>query len=369
MPVSSDLAVDLQHVEKTYRGRIHALRGVAMQVRRGEIFGLLGPNGAGKSTLVKILTTVISPTRCTGTLLGQRVGHKPTLARVGYLPEHHRFPEYLTGRQVLTYFAALSGVERRERRRRAAALLSDVGMARWADTRVRQYSKGMRQRIGVAQALMMDPALVILDEPTDGVDPVGRRDIRDILQRERAKGKAVFVNSHLLSELEQLCDRCAIMVQGRVWAQGTVDELTEYGRRHEVAVDLGPAPDDAAHARLAGIVRGGPDASSPNPATAAPAVEIKDHTITIKTSDPRSIQPLIDRLRAAAYTITAVRDTRPSLEELFMRAVTDPATGRAFDPGAAEGKASPAPTLADMQAANSGAGSAPARPAGTGARS
>src|SRR2546423_2889085 len=161
-------AIDLTHVEKIYRGRVQALRGIEMTVRRGEIFGLLGPNGAGKSTLVKIMMTVVKPTRAQGTLLGQRVGHKATLARVGYLPENHRFPRYLTGRQTLHFFAALSKVDRATRKRRAGELLETVGMAADADRKISTYSKGMMQRIGLAQSLVNDPDLVVLDEPTDG---------------------------------------------------------------------------------------------------------------------------------------------------------------------------------------------------------
>src|SRR3954468_8261966 len=224
------LALDLTHVAKTYKGRrggVQALRGIAMQVHKGEIFGLLGPNGAGKSTLVKILMTVIKPSKCEGTMLGQRVGHKETLARIGYLPDHHRFPDSLTGAQVLDFYAALAKVPRADRRRRSGELLELVGMTDWGKTKVKSYSKGMRQRIGLAQALMNDPELVLLDEPTDGVDPVGRRDIRNLLAELKARGKTVFLNSHLLSELEMVCDRVAILVQGVVSSQGTLDELTE----------------------------------------------------------------------------------------------------------------------------------------------
>src|SRR3954468_20784505 len=195
---STDLAIDLRHVAKVYRGRVHALQGIEMRVRRGEVFGLLGPNGAGKSTLVKIIMTVIRPTPADGTLLGPPVGHKPTLARVGYLPENHRFPKYLTGRQTLEFFGGLSNVDRRTARRRADELLSTVGMTDWAKKKVSTYSKGMMQRIGLAQTMMADPDLIVLDEPTDGVDPVGRRDIRDVLLRLREQGKTVFLNSYLL---------------------------------------------------------------------------------------------------------------------------------------------------------------------------
>jgi ABC-2 type transport system ATP-binding protein len=192
-------AIDLHHVEKVYKGKIHALRGVEMKVHPGEIFGLLGPNGAGKSTLVKIMMTVVRPTKIEGALLGRAVGHKPTLRRVGYLPEHHRFPTYLTGRQALGFYAALSGVGRRQRAERAERQLDRMGLADWADKKVSSYSKGMQQRVGLAQALMNDPDLVLLDEPTDGVDPVGRREIRDVLLELRREGKTIFLNSHLLS--------------------------------------------------------------------------------------------------------------------------------------------------------------------------
>ena len=184
-----DLAIDLTDVAKTFQRRVQALRGIQMQVRPGEIFGLLGPNGAGKSTLVKIMMTVVRPTRAAGTILGRPIGHKPTLARVGYLPEHHRFPPYLTGRQALEFFAALAKVDRRTRKRRAGELLEMVGLEKWAKAKVGTYSKGMQQRIALAQALVNDPDLVVLDEPTDGLDPVGRRDVREMLIRLAGPGQ------------------------------------------------------------------------------------------------------------------------------------------------------------------------------------
>ncbi len=310
--------IDLHDVEKVYKGHVHALRGVEIKVTGGEIFGLLGPNGAGKSTLVKIMMTIVRPTRISGTVLGRPVGHKPTLRRVGFLPEHHSFPRYLTGRQALEFYATLAKVDRPTRTRRATELLEIVGMSEWADKKVSTYSKGMMQRVGLAQALINDPELVLLDEPTDGVDPVGRREIRDILLRLRTEGKTIFLNSHLLSELEMICDRVAILVQGRVAQQGRIADLTADSQRYEIVIE-GAAPSWAA---------------------AQPELRIDtgaDHrtTLTCRGAEAASVQPIIDRLRKGKMTIISVRPVRETLEDLFMRAVTDPKTGRALAPGAA----------------------------------
>ncbi len=349
------MAMDLKGVAKVYKGRVHALRGIEMHVRRGEVFGLLGPNGAGKSTLVKILMTVISPTRCDGHVLGAPVGHKPTLARIGYLPEHHRFPDYLTGAQVLDFYASMAKVPRPERKRRAAELLDLVGMSAWANKRVKGYSKGMRQRIGVAQALMNDPDLVLLDEPTDGVDPVGRRDIRNVLTEMKSRGKTVFINSHLLSEIEMVCDRVAILVQGVVSSQGTIKELTQDQERYEIEIESSP-DHDAAEAVVAALPGGFERCELPASHAASLAVrsgyrgtlgggetiEIDRHTLRIGSSNSRVVQPIIDALRARGVLIRSVRPVRPSLEDLFMQAITDPTTGEVLAPGAGQpGKSKP----------------------------
>ena len=316
---NGELAIDISHMAKTYRGKVRALRGIEMRVRRGEVFGLLGPNGAGKTTLVKILMTVVRPTRCRGTLLGHPVGRKDVLARVGYLPEHHQFPDYLTGAQVIEFYGAMCKIPRPVRRRRTGELLDLVGMRGWADQKIRAYSKGMRQRIGIAQTLVNDPELVVLDEPTDGVDPVGRRDIRDILMRLRDRGKTVFLNSHMLSELEMVCDRVAILVQGVVSSQGTLDELTSESRRYEIALRE-PAPGWIA--RFEGASARAIDGGA---------------LVTIRGDDPDAIQPILARLLAEKLTVTSVRAERESLEDLFMRAVTDTTTGQSPAPGAKKG--------------------------------
>lgn len=314
----SELAVDLHGVEKVYRGKVHALRGVDLRIQRGEIFGLLGPNGAGKSTLVKIMMTVVRPTRANGMVLGRPVGHKATLGRIGYLPEHHRFPRYLTGRQTLEFFAALSNVDRPTRKKRADELLATVGMTDWAGKRVSSYSKGMMQRIGLAQALMNDPDLVVLDEPTDGVDPVGRREIRDVLIKLRARGHTILLNSHLLSELEMVCGRVAILVQGQVALHGTLDELTRDSQRYEVEFEGDPP---------AGFIgRNDLRMSEVN----------GRHRVVRHGADPAGVQPLLDELRREGRVIASVRPVRESLEDLFMRAIIDPETGKERLPGAAQ---------------------------------
>ncbi len=309
---AAPLVIDLHRVEKVYRGRVHALRGINMQVHRGEIFGLLGPNGAGKSTLVKIMMTVVRPTRAEGTVLGHTVGHKPTLAKVGYLPEHHRFPRYLTGRQTLDFYGALAKVDATTRRKRAEELLHAVGMTEWADKKVSSYSQGMMQRVGLAQALVNDPDLVVLDEPTDGVDPVGRREIRDVLIKLRERGKTVFLNSHLLSELEMVCDRVAILVQGDVAMQGTVDGLTADSRRYEIVIEGSPPTwPNTDHTLRAELI-----------------ANTSQTKLVLRSSEAADAQPILDRLRQEQRVIVSVKPVRETLEDLFMRAVIDPATGQ-----------------------------------------
>src|SRR4051794_37664764 len=316
--MSDTWAIDLQHVAKVYRGRVHALQGISLQVRKGEVFGLLGPNGAGKSTLVKIMMTVVRPTRAEGTILGNRIGDKATLARIGYLPENHRFPRYLTGRQTLEFFGALSNLPRQQRKRRATELLHTVGMTDWANRKIGTYSKGMMQRIGLAQAMMNDPDLIVLDEPTDGVDPVGRREIRDVLASLRAAGKTVFINSHLLSELEMICDRVAILVGGQVASQGTLEELALGKGWYEVQLAGDP------NGRLTSLL---PQLQQTS------AIQHQGDVLQLDTTDPAMIQPVLDHLRAAGLVIRRVQQVRPSLEDLFMAAVQQPGGARAL-PGA-----------------------------------
>ena len=326
-------AVDLRDVAKTYRRRVRARGGVAVRVHRGEVFGLLGPNGAGKSTLVKIMMTVVRPNRAEGTILGRPVGSKAVLARVGYLPENIRFPGYLTGRQALGFYGALAGLGRAERRRRAAELLELVGLVPAADAKVATYSKGMGQRLGLAQSLMNDPDLVLLDEPTDGVDPVGRREIQGVLEARRGQGKTVFLNSHLLGEAERVCDRVAILVEGLVVRQGTLDELTRDRRYYEIEVVVDLGSDTALQVREAlPVAWAAPEAAPPGAAAPArgalpggQAVELSGAVLRVTGGDPDVIQPVIDALRARGLAIQAVRPVRQSLEDFFIETVREDA--------------------------------------------
>lgn len=293
--------VDLIDVRKTYGKSVQALRGVNIQVGRGEIFGLLGPNGAGKTTLVKIMMTVVRPNKALGTILGRPLGHRGKLARIGYLPESHRFPGYLTGIELLDYYAALARVPRNVRRERAGRLLDGLGLASAAKTRIDKYSKGMAQRLGIAQALMNDPELIVLDEPTDGLDPVGRRDVRELLLQLRREGKTVFLNSHLLSELEMVCDRVAILVDGLVARQGTLRELTQHTVDYKIQIS-GSVPGLAEKLHSAGAA-------------------LEGATVTVRGHELAHLNRVIDLIRAAGVAIESVVPHRFSLEDILVEAM------------------------------------------------
>lgn len=299
----NDLAVEIEYLRKRYGG-FEALAGVSLSVPRGSVFGLLGPNGAGKSTLIKSLLTIIRPTECRGNMLGLPIGNRPTLGKVGYLPEHARFPEYLTGREVVAYSAGMSGVPMREARAKIEQLLERVGMANWAKKKLGTYSKGMRQRIGLAQALVSNPEIVFLDEPTDGVDPEGRIDIRKMIEEMKAEGRTVFVNSHLLGEVEQVADEVAILSHGRVIRSGNVKELTQAGRCYEIRTN-GPVP-PGLRERLE-----------------SNGLKVAGDRIEIPVKDVEEAQGVIDILRAERISLRELKESRQSLEELFLSAVQD----------------------------------------------
>jgi ABC-2 type transport system ATP-binding protein len=222
--------LDVEHgrlklrLRRTRRQRV-ALKNLSLAVEEGEIFGLLGPNGAGKTTTLKILMGIIFPTRGSARILGRALGDKWAKARLGFLPENPYFYDYLTGREFLKYYGQLYGIGRRERARRAEALLERVGLRDAANLPLKGYSKGMLQRVGLAQALLNDPQIVILDEPQSGLDPLGRKEIRDLILQLREEGKTVFFSSHILSDAELVCDRVAILYAGELKNIGKLTDL------------------------------------------------------------------------------------------------------------------------------------------------
>ena len=312
---ADNLIIDVQDLRKTYRSgmlgrkRVEALKGVTFRIRRGEIFGLLGPNGAGKTTLIKVLLGVVRRTGGTATMLGRSVGDRRGRRGVGYLPEHHRIPRHHTGNSALAYYGSLSGLSLREIRRRRPELLDAVGLAKWGDTSVREYSKGMQQRLGLAQAMLHDPDLLILDEPTDGVDPVGRSEMRALLQRLKERGKTIFLNSHLLQEVELVCDRVAILDRGTVLREGDIATLTALPTT-EVQLTLQGCEEDV-RAALAGQSHDEVYASG-----------VGRWQTMLRVTDQPALDRTIDALRAKGVSLIALEPHRQTLEEAFLNIIT-----------------------------------------------
>lgn len=227
-------ALSIQDVAKSFRSnwgrRVDALHQVSFEVSRGEIFGLLGPNGAGKSTTLKILMGLMRPSRGSGSILGRPLGSLEARSRIGFLPENPYFYDYLTATEFLETCASLTSVPRDGRRERIAGLLERVGLDPSSRQKLRKYSKGMLQRVGLAQAVLHDPEILILDEPMSGLDPTGRREVRDLIQSLGDEGKTVIFSSHILPDVEALCERVGILVQGRLRQSGRVTELIGQGR-------------------------------------------------------------------------------------------------------------------------------------------
>ena len=241
MSHSQEPVVWVQDVVKDFRPgfglrRKRVLDGISFSVRRGEIFGFVGPNGAGKTTTLKILLGLIYASAGDAAILGHRVRETAFRRQVGFLPENPYFYDFLTGREILHFYARLSGVSRESRARRVEDLLARVSLSQAGDARLRTYSKGMLQRIGIAQALVHDPEVVFLDEPMSGLDPIGRKEIRDLILRLHAEGKTIFMNTHILTDVEMLCDRVAIIVKGRIRYEGRIEDFLEGDRRCDLTL-------------------------------------------------------------------------------------------------------------------------------------
>jgi ABC-2 type transport system ATP-binding protein len=300
-------AVEAESLNKTYtrvfRKPTVALDGVSLRVEQGTIFGLLGANGAGKTTLVKILLSLVPQTAGQARVLGHQPSHARMRRRIGYLPEQMRMPEYMRAAGFLRYMARLNSVDSAAIRRRIPALLELVGLPGERKL-IKEYSKGMQQRLGLAQALINEPELLFLDEPTEGLDPLARKQVRDLLVSLRAAGKTIFLNSHLLSEIELVCDRVLILDKGKVAREGSPAELTRKGDEYRIRVAEAGESARAAIAALDGNAQW-----EGNTAVMAPAGRVQ-------------LNAMIDRLRAAQVEIEAVEPVRSTLEDSFIEVVT-----------------------------------------------
>ncbi|HVS82275.1 MAG TPA: ABC transporter ATP-binding protein [Pyrinomonadaceae bacterium] len=301
-------AIEINNLTKDYevgfwrKRKVRALDGLSLTVERGQVFGFLGANGAGKTTTLKLLMRLIYPTDGTARILGRDIGDISMHARIGYLPENPYFYDYLTAREFLNYCAQLFGQDSTVRPHRTEELLARVNLEKksW-DRQLRKFSKGMLQRVGLAQALVNDPEIVFLDEPMSGLDPVGRREVRDLIAALRTQGKTVFMCSHILSDIEVLCDSVAILKDGRLAHAGSLDEL----RARETS--------------LIEVIVTGADAATMNQQLGRAAkVTTTASGLRIEVANEKEVDEVISALRKANGKLVSVQPVRQSLEELFL---------------------------------------------------
>jgi ABC-2 type transport system ATP-binding protein len=301
-----DAPIVAEHLSKTFRvgflaRKVCAVADLSLEVRRGEIFGLLGPNGAGKTTTIKLLLGFVRPSSGRAFVAGAPAGSLSARRRVGYLPENPALYEYLTGIEYLRFAGHLSGLSRRDSRVRAQYLLERVGLAGRADRAIRRFSKGMVQRLGLAQALVGDPEIVILDEPMSGLDPIGRKDVRDLILSLRAEKRTVLFSTHILSDVEAICDRVGIIAEGKLTDCGTLSSLLSPSVR---AVEL--------------VARGVPPGLVDTFRQAGAAVLERDGAFVLTFSSEAAAQDAVRALAAASATIVSLSPHRDSLETLFV---------------------------------------------------
>ncbi|MBC9783634.1 ABC transporter ATP-binding protein [Heliobacterium chlorum] len=321
------LAIETEKLTKTYSGH-GGCRDISLAVPCGTVFGLLGPNGAGKSTLVKMLVGLLQATSGQARILGRPFSDLSVRRKVGFLPENFRYHDWLTGEDLLRFHGALFGLSPAEVRARIPEVLGQVGMKEQAAQRVGRYSKGMQQRIGLAVALLPDPELLFLDEPTSALDPIGRKEVRELLERLKGQGKTVFLNSHLLSELETLCDQIAIIKQGCLVYQGDWRELAR--RSYQTKVVVG----DVIPSQLTSASDGGFQLLAQRPLGVAseleaatrseggPALSRFRHELLFRIPEQGSVPTLIQSLVASGIDIYEVTPQVDSLEKLFLQFVT-----------------------------------------------
>ena len=304
--------VEINNLTKDYeigflrKRKVRALDGLTLSIEGGQIFGFLGANGAGKTTTLKLLMRLIFPTAGSARILGQDFQNVSVHQRIGYLPENPYFYDYLTAREFLDYCAQLFGLDAPVRRKRAADLLARVRLdeKRW-DTQLRKFSKGMLQRVGLAQSIINNPEIVFLDEPMSGLDPIGRREVRDLIAALRQEGKTVFMCSHILSDIEVLCDRVAILRGGKLAQQGRLEDLRrQTSGNHQVEVIVSGVEHQSLSAQLPG---GGPYAVSET--AGGLRIEVPDETY---------VDTVLAALRKSGGNLVSVQPIRQSLEELFV---------------------------------------------------
>lgn len=306
-------AIETHRLRKVFRsllGReLVAVDGLDLVVERGSVFGLLGPNGAGKTTTIQMLLGNVRPTAGGGSLLGKPLGHTATKQHIGFLPEKFQFHDFLTAEEFLHFHGRLVGMDWPDLRKRTDEVLETVGLADRRKSQIREFSKGMQQRVGLAQAILHQPALVILDEPTSALDPIGRRDVRDVIRHLSERGATVMLNSHLLSEVEMACDSVAIMNKGRVVRQGTLDSLLL--SKSVVEVEACDVTDEALTAldRFARVI----------------ARDGDRYTVTVNADD--DIPEVAATLVRHNAKLMQMHCQRESLEEFFIRTIEDDAQG------------------------------------------
>jgi ABC-2 type transport system ATP-binding protein len=297
-------AIQIQGLTKKYlqRGEVVAVDNLTLDVEEGEIFGFLGPNGAGKTTTIKMLLGLIFPTSGTAHMLGRPIGDVDARRSISYLPESPYFYDHLTGGELLDFFARLFGMDASARRRRVDELMDLVGLKNDKQKQLKQYSKGMLQRIGLAQALVNDPKLLIFDEPTSGLDPVAHIEIRNLIESLRDQGKTVFLCSHQLSDVELVCDRVAILNYGRLVRTGAVDDLVQ-GSRTEIIAEKVSGDGIAAIKRL------------------SPETVHANGSMTAYHEDTEAVNQIVDLVRQHGGKLLSVIPQRRRLEDIFVETV------------------------------------------------
>jgi len=307
-----DSLIKVEGMSKSYptgfwRKRIRVLTDLSFSVERNEIVGFLGPNGAGKTTTIKILNRLAFPDSGTVTVFGEEAGRRPELrGRIGFMPEQPYFYEYLTGEEFLGLCGHLNGLSRAEIGRESRRMLSRVGLDGAGRTAIRKYSKGMMQRLGLAQALLHDPELVILDEPMSGLDPVGRMEVRNLILELKASGKTVFFSSHIISDVEALCDRVIILLKGRKVAEGSVEELVGREGIQYVELLFSPVPDEGSLFRL-GVPPG--------------ASTIRGSVFVLRAKDYDEANRWIGKFREAGSLVRSCTPVKRHLEDIYVEQV------------------------------------------------